>query len=126
MPHIRLPNRAPLARPANIPSQRRIRVPALTTDPSSLQLREMAFEEADLVFAVDAWGVCRASLDAEMVPYLSGVDGCFCLRNQLCASHRLSVPVCSAVECELRALLGPCICGVFVTWRQVHVAGYGA
>lgn len=83
----------------------------------------MALEEANLVFTVDAGGIGRAPLDAEMVPHFSGVDRSFCLGNQFRASHRLAVPVCRTVEGELCALLGAGVCRVLVAGRQVHVAG---
>lgn len=117
MPNIRFPNRTPLARSPNIPSERRIRSSALATNPSSLQLREMALEETDLVLAVYAGGIGRASFDAEMVPYFSGVDRGFGLGDQFGASHRLAVPVGGTVEGELCALLGACVCGVLVGGR---------
>jgi hypothetical protein len=53
------------------------------------------------------------------------VDGGLGLRDQLCAPH-VAVPFCRVVDCDLCALFGVFVGGVFVRGREVNVFSYGA
>jgi hypothetical protein len=87
------PGRRPMRCSANIPSQEWIGGPRLAANPSRLQLREVGFEEANLVFAVDGGWVGGRFLYTEMIPHLASVDGSRGLRDQLCPPHRLAIPI---------------------------------
>ena len=56
-----------------------------------------------------------------MVIYVSLVDGCRGLWNQLCAAHGLPIPVGSVVNGEFGALLRCGVGGVFEGWREIDI-----
>lgn len=124
MPLIRLQINLPLTLPTHEPLQVRVGSTLLAADPTVLQLREVALEEADLVFVRGAGYILSAPLDAEVVVYRSAVDCGLGLRNQLCAPH-IAVPFGGAVDGDLGALLGVGVAGVLVRGREVDVGCYG-
>jgi hypothetical protein len=126
VPDVSIPVDAPLGVSSNVPSQQRVAGASFAADPASLQLGEMALEEADLVFAEQARWVGRAALDAEVVEDVTTVDGSGGLRDQLGAAHGLAVPVGRAGQGDLGTLLGAAIGGVLVAGVEVDVLGDGA
>lgn len=121
VPHASSPVRAPLRGTADIPTQQWVRGSRFSRDPSRLQLREVGFEEANLVFSIYAGRVGIRPHDAEVVPYFARVDGCRCLRNQLCPPHVLAIPVGSAVKGKLCSLLATRVRWVLVVWGEVDI-----
>lgn len=126
MPNTRIPVRAPLGIPTDIPPQQWIAGTALPGNPSRLEFGEMGLEEADLVFSVDGRRVGSVVHDAEMIPHCAFVDCCSCLGDELGSTHGLAIPEGGAVQSELGALGATCIGGVLVRWREVDVGIYGS
>lgn len=114
----------PLALSTHHPLQVGVAGSLLTIDPTILQFREMAFEEAYLVLICRTGHICAPSLDTEVIVHRASVDTRLGLRNQLCAPH-IRVPFRSAVDGDLGPLLGVRIARVLVRRRQVDVGGHG-
>jgi hypothetical protein len=126
VPDTSSPVSAPMRGTANVPSQQRVRSSRLSTDPTGLELGEMALEEANLMFAVDARWVGGGVHDAEMVVDLSRSDGSGRLGNQLGSTHVLPVPVGGAVEGELETGCASTIGWVLVAGIESEVGSDGA
>ena len=125
MPHVGDELDLPLALAAHHPLQVGVARAALAVDPAVLELREVAFEEGDLVLVGRARHVGAAALDAEVVVDLSACDGGFGLRDELRAPH-VAVPFGRVVDGDLDALLAAGIGGVLVGGREVDVFGHVA
>jgi hypothetical protein len=67
MPNASRPICTPFRASTDIPSQQWITGPTLSRNPSRLELREMGFEEAYLMFSVDGWGVGLVNGSYELV-----------------------------------------------------------
>lgn len=113
VPLIRLQIDLPLALATHEPLQVRVRCALLAADPAVLELCEVALEESDLVFVCSTGHVGAAALDAEVVVHGAAIDGCFGLRDQLCAPH-VAVPLGGAVDGDLGALFGGRIAGILI------------
>jgi hypothetical protein len=122
VPDISLKLNLPLALTADHPLQVGIASPLFTIDPSVLQLREMAFEEADLVLIRGTGDIGGGSLDREVVVYSALVYGFFRLGNELCSPH-IRVPLRSVVNGDLGTLLRAGIGGILEAGREVDVFG---
>jgi hypothetical protein len=121
VPHARLPRGVPLGARAHIPSEQRIARRRLPRDPTGLHLREVRFEEGDLVLAVLGGRVGIRAHHAEVVVDCACGNGSRRLWDQLSPSHGLAVPVGGAVEGDFDALRTACVGGVFVARVQVDV-----
>ena len=104
VPHISVERDFPLALSADHPLQVGVGGARLAVDPSVLQLREVALEEADLVLIGRGGNVGSRALDREVVVDVSFVDGGCSLGDQFGPPH-VRVPFCGAVDGDLSALL---------------------
>lgn len=120
VPLIRFKVDLPLTLPTDHPLQVCVACPLLPANPSILQLGEMAFKEANLMFIRRTRYIRAASLDTEMIVHRAGVDRSFGLRNELGTPH-IRVPFGGAVDGDFGALLGVCVARIFVRGRQVDV-----
>jgi hypothetical protein len=123
VPNIRHKLNLPLALPTHHPLQVGVAGSALAVDPSVLELREVAFEEADLVLVGRARYIGRRPLDREVVVHGARVDGCLSLRDQLRSPH-IGIPFRGVVDRDLCALGRAGVCRVLVCGREIDVFGY--
>lgn len=110
MPNIRHPVNIPLALTANKPPKVVIRASSwVSVDPTILHLREVAFEEVDLMLIIWVWWVCSALLHGEVVVQPSSSQVCGGLGDQFRPPH-VRVPQGSRVDGDLDSLLGGTVC----------------
>lgn len=125
VPDVRQQLDLPFALATHHPLQVGIADCLLAADPAILHLREVAFEEVDLVFICRAGDIGGSPLHGEVIVNSALINGCFGLGNKLCAPH-VAIPFCGAVDGDLCALLGASITRVLVVGRKVDVICYGA
>lgn len=91
-----------------------------------LELREMAFEEGNLMLVGSSGGVLCRSLDGKVVVNFALVDGCRGLGNELGPQHSLTIPLGGLIDGDLDTLCRACIGRVLERGVKVDVVGDGS
>lgn len=125
VPNVGKPLSRPLRLSTNAPPEKVVGDTGSTREPTRLELGEVALEESDLVLTGGCRRVDILAHQGEVIVNLAADDGSVGLRDELCPSHVLAVPVSRLVKGDLGTLLGPSICWVLVVGGQVDVVGHG-